>query len=60
MLKPFACNPETVIEPVVEKIGRDYNMPVLILSIDEATLETHFQTRIESFVDILTMSKGKK
>ncbi|MFA6321400.1 MAG: acyl-CoA dehydratase activase-related protein [Candidatus Omnitrophota bacterium] len=60
MLKPFACNPETAIEPIVEKIGRDYNMPILCLSIDEATLETHFQTRIESFVDILKMSKGER
>ncbi|RKY42605.1 MAG: hypothetical protein DRP85_02410 [Candidatus Makaraimicrobium thalassicum] len=59
MLKPYACNPETIIEPAVEKISRDYNIPVLSLTIDESTLETHFQTRIESFVDMLRMRKGK-
>lgn len=58
MLKPFACGPETVIEPIVERISRDHNMPVLSLSIDESALETHFQTRIESFVDMLKMRKA--
>jgi predicted nucleotide-binding protein (sugar kinase/HSP70/actin superfamily) len=57
MLKPFACNPETVIEPIVDRIARDYNMPILSLSIDESTLETHFDTRLESFVDMLKMRK---
>lgn len=60
MLKPFACNPETAIEPIVECISRDYNMPVLFLSIDEATLETHWQTRIESFADMVKMRKGAR
>ncbi|MCX5678959.1 MAG: acyl-CoA dehydratase activase-related protein [Candidatus Omnitrophica bacterium] len=58
MLKPFACNPETVIEPIVDRISRDYDMPILCLSIDESTLETHFQTRVESFVDMLKMRKA--
>lgn len=58
MLRPFTCTPETVIEPIIERISRDYNMPVLSLSIDESTLETHFQTRIESFVDMLKMRKS--
>jgi len=58
VLKPFACNPETIIEPAIEKISKDYDMPIACLSIDESTLETHFQTRIESFVDMLKMRKG--
>jgi len=60
ILKPFACNPETVIEPIVEKISCDYDIPVLYLSIDESTLETHFQTRVESFVDMLRMRRKVK
>jgi len=60
MLRPFACSPETVIEPIVERISRDHNMPVLNLSIDESTLETHFQTRVESFVDMLRMRKAAR
>jgi len=59
-LKPFACNPETIIEQAVEKIGRDYNMPVIEISIDESTLETHLLTRIESFVDMIKLRKEKK
>ncbi|MCM8791469.1 MAG: 2-hydroxyacyl-CoA dehydratase [Candidatus Omnitrophica bacterium] len=58
VLKPFACNPETIIEPAIESISRDYGMPVICLSIDESTVETHFKTRIESFVDMLRMRKG--
>lgn len=60
MLRPFTCTPETVIEPIVERISRDYSIPVLSLSIDESTLETHFQTRIESFVDMLKMRKAAR
>ena len=60
MLRPFTCTPETVIEPIVERISRDYNIPVLSLSIDESTLETHFQTRIESFVDMLKIGKAAR
>jgi predicted nucleotide-binding protein (sugar kinase/HSP70/actin superfamily) len=58
MIKPFACNPETIIEPAVERISRDYDLPVLFLTVDESTVETHFQTRIESFVDMLKMRRG--
>jgi predicted nucleotide-binding protein (sugar kinase/HSP70/actin superfamily) len=60
MLRPFACGPETAIEPIVERISREHDIPVLNLSIDESTLETHFQTRIESFVDILKMRKAAR
>jgi predicted nucleotide-binding protein (sugar kinase/HSP70/actin superfamily) len=58
MLKPFACNPETVIEPVVEKISADYGLPVLSVDIDESTLPTLFDTRLESFVDMIRMRKA--
>ena len=58
MLKPFACNPETVIEPIIDRISRDYDIPILCLSIDESTLETHFDTRLESFVDMIRMRKA--
>ncbi len=60
MLRPFTCTPEAIIEPIVERISRDYNIPVLSLSIDESTLETHFQTRIESFVDMLRIGKAAR
>ncbi len=58
VLKPFACNPETIIEPAIEQISEDYKMPILCMSIDESTSDTHFETRIESFVDMLKMKKG--
>jgi len=58
LLKPFACNPETIIEPIVEKISKDYGMPILCLCIDESMLETHFQTRLESFIDMIKIRKG--
>jgi len=60
LLRPFACNPESAIEQAVEKIGRDYNMPIIQISIDESTLETHLLTRIESFVDMIKLRKERK
>jgi len=57
ILKPFNCNPESIIEHAIEKIGHDYDMPIIQISIDESTSETHFLTRIESFIDMLRMRK---
>ncbi|MEO0005051.1 MAG: 2-hydroxyacyl-CoA dehydratase [candidate division WOR-3 bacterium] len=52
-IHPFACMPSTVVQPVLFKASRDYDIPLLSISIDEHTGETGFITRVEAFVSLL-------
>jgi predicted nucleotide-binding protein (sugar kinase/HSP70/actin superfamily) len=59
-LLPFTCMPEVVAEGVLERVSRDYNIPVLTLSIDEQTGLAGINTRIEAFVDMLKTKKSRR
>ncbi len=52
-LHPFACMPSTVVQPVLFLASRDYDIPLLSISIDEHTAETGFISRVEAFVSVL-------
>lgn len=56
-LHPFACMPATVAQPVLAKISREYDIPLLSLSLDEHTQEVSFYNRIESFIALLERRK---
>ena len=56
-LLPFTCMPEIVAEGVLGKVSRDYNIPVLTLSIDEQAGIAGITTRIEAFIDMLKARK---
>lgn len=58
-LYPFTCMPEIVSKSILPQISKEYNMPVLSLTIDEQTGEAGFQTRLEAFVDLLERKKKK-
>ncbi len=57
---PFTCMPETVVRSLLPRIGKDYNIPILYLPIDEQTGDAGFATRIDAFIDLLEMRKNKK
>lgn len=59
-LMPLTCMPETTIEPILNKICVDYNMPLLRLMIDESNSEVNFDTRIETFVEMIKRRKKWK
>ncbi|MGC8971006.1 MAG: 2-hydroxyacyl-CoA dehydratase [bacterium] len=59
-LLPFTCMPEIVAEGVLENVSRDYNIPVLTLSIDEQTGLAGIVTRIEAFIDMLKTRKSRR
>jgi len=59
-LMPFACLPELVSRSIIPKISKDYDFPVLTLSIDEQTGEANLQTRLEAFIDLLWSRKLKE
>ena len=50
---PLSCMPEIVAQSILPSIEEDFNIPVLILLIDEMTGEAGFVTRLEAFVDML-------
>ena len=56
-LKPFGCMPEINAMPILQKINRDFNIPVLYFSFDALTSETGIKTRLEAFYDMLKMRK---
>lgn len=54
---PFNCMPETVVRSILPKLGKDYNIPILYLPIDEQTGTAGFDTRIDAFIDLIKMRK---
>lgn len=57
---PFNCMPETVARSILPKVSKDLDLPILYLPIDEQTGDAGFATRIDAFIDLLTMRKEKK
>jgi len=49
--------PEAVAKSVVAGVGREYNIPILHLAIDEHAGEAGMITRVEAFVDVLEMRR---
>jgi predicted nucleotide-binding protein (sugar kinase/HSP70/actin superfamily) len=56
-LYPFTCMPEIVAKGILNKVSKDYDLPVLHLAIDEHSGEAGLVTRVEAFVDVLERRK---
>lgn len=54
---PFTCMPENIVLHALERIGEDYNIPILSLSFDEHTSKTGLLTRIEAFLELIKRRK---
>jgi len=52
-LYPFTCMPEVVAKGIMNQVGKDYDLPILHLAIDEHAGEAGLVTRVEAFVDVL-------
>ncbi|MGB9742636.1 MAG: hypothetical protein ACP5JB_00395 [candidate division WOR-3 bacterium] len=59
-IHPFACMPSTVVQPALAAASRDYDIPLLSISVDEHTAETGFFTRLEAFVSLLERRRRGK
>ncbi|MFC1721886.1 hypothetical protein ACFL0Z_03155 [Patescibacteria group bacterium] len=49
----FGCMPEVSIRPILTKISRQKNFPLISLSLDEHSGKAGIQTRVEAFVDLI-------
>jgi len=56
-LMPFGCLPELISQSIIPKIAKQYDIPILTLSLDEQTGQANNRTRIEAFIDVI---KNKK
>jgi len=52
-LMPFACMPETTASGILTKVGKDWDIPILTLILDEQEIEGRIQTLLEAFVEML-------
>lgn len=59
-IKPFGCTPEINAMPILQKIAKENEIPVIYLTFDAQTSKTGFLTRIEAFYDMLAMKKEKE
>jgi predicted nucleotide-binding protein (sugar kinase/HSP70/actin superfamily) len=59
-IKPFGCTPEINAIPILQKISKDYNVPIIYFTFDMQTSETGVRTRLEAFYDMLIMKKEAK
>ena len=56
-IKSTFCTPEIGAMPVINKICKEYGVPILFMSFDVNTSETGIKTRLEAFYDMLEMRK---
>lgn len=56
-LMPFACMPETTASGILTKVGKDFDIPILTLILDEQEIEGRIQTLLEAFVEMLAWKK---
>jgi predicted nucleotide-binding protein (sugar kinase/HSP70/actin superfamily) len=56
-LTAFGCGPDSMLGKMLDLDSNRYNKPFMTLRVDEHTGESHLQTRVEAFVDMLRLKK---
>lgn len=56
-IKSSFCTPEIAAMPIINRICKDYKVPVIFMSFDSNTSVLGIQTRLEAFYDMLEMNK---
>lgn len=54
---PLSCMPEMTVKPIIEKICRENNKPLLQIEIDDNSSELNIGTRLEAFVETIRRKK---
>lgn len=57
-IKSSFCTPEIGAMPIINKIAKENDVPVIFFSFDTNTSKVGMKTRIEAFVDMLEMRKS--
>lgn len=56
-IKSSFCTPEIGAMPIINKICKEYDMPIIFFSFDSNTSEVGIKTRCEAFYDMIEMRK---
>ena len=59
-IKSFGCTPEINAMPIMAKISKDYNIPIIYFSFDSQDNTVGVDTRIEAFYDMIVSKKINK
>lgn len=59
-LMPFGCLPELISSSIIPKVSKEYDIPILSISLDEQTGKAHSRTRLEAFIDLIKNNKLNK
>ncbi len=59
-IMPLGCMPEIVAQSVMNRIGKEYDLPMLEMTLDQHTSEAGLITRLEAFYDLLVRRKRHK
>ena len=59
-LTAFGCGPDSLMVEDIKRKAKNFNKPLLNLTIDEHTGEAGFITRLEAFCDMLYRNKRAK
>ncbi len=55
--KPFGCTPEIGAIPIIDKVCKSSDMPIIYFSFDSSTSDTGVKTRLEAFYDMIVNKK---
>lgn len=58
--KPFGCTPEIGAIPIIDKVCKKHNMPIIYFSFDSETSEVGISSRLEAFYDMIVAKKEQK
>ncbi|MCL2438169.1 MAG: hypothetical protein FWE48_00660 [Coriobacteriia bacterium] len=56
-VKPASCSPEITAMTILQNMSRDFGVPVMYLTFDTETGEAGVHTRLEAFLDMITMKR---
>lgn len=56
----FGCGPDSMIGKMMELDSAVYDKPFMTVRVDEHTGESHLQTRVEAFVDMIRRKKRER
>jgi predicted nucleotide-binding protein (sugar kinase/HSP70/actin superfamily) len=59
-LCPSGCMPEVSVRPILKRVSRDKDFPILEMSYDEHTCAVGIATRLEAFADVLRERRKKQ
>lgn len=54
---PLCCMPESTIEPYIDSHCKETGTPLLRIAIDENSAEANFETRLETFLELIKIKR---